>query len=157
MKNFIIRDGVTNDLSEVLALEKSIAEAPHWTEAAYAAVIDSRDDPYLRRCLFVAVQELAVIGFAVGKLTADVAELESLAVAAAARRGGVGKALCDAVIQWSRRQNAAAIELEVRAASGPATALYRRLGFSAIGRRPRYYSHPVDDAVLMRLDLLKSG
>lgn len=157
MTGFTVRAGAARDIPKVLALEKSIAEAPHWAEAAYAAAIDSREDPYLRRCLFVAVQEPAVIGFAVGNLTADVAELESVAVALTARRGGVGKALCEAVIQWSRSQNAASIELEVRAAGEPATALYDSLGFRPIGRRPGYYSHPVDDALLMRLDLSKGG
>ena len=157
MTDFTVRAGVARDIPEILALERSIAEAPHWTEAAYAAAIDSREDPYLRRCLFVAVQEPAVIGFAVGNLTADVAELESVAIAITARRCGVGKALCEAVIQWSRGQNAASIELEVRAAGEPAMALYDSLGFRMVGRRLRYYSHPVDDAVLMRLDLSKGG
>lgn len=157
MKNFAFRAGAARDIPEILALERSIAEAPHWTEADYAAAIDSIEDPYLRRCLFVAEQGSVVIGFAIGKLTADIAELESVAVAITARRCGVGKALCEAVIQWSRSQNAASIELEVRTAGKPATALYRRLGFTTIGRRPGYYSHPVDDALLMRLDLLKSA
>jgi ribosomal-protein-alanine N-acetyltransferase len=35
--------------------------------------------------------------------------------------------------------------------------LYRGLGFIPVGHRPRYYSDPVDDAVLMRLDLLESA
>ena len=66
---------------------------------------------------------------------------------------GWGGRLCGAVIEWCREQGAAAVELEVRAASEGAIALYRGLGFVAVGRRPGYYREPVDDAVLMRLDL----
>ena len=98
-----------------------------------------------------------MISFAVGKVigigSESSAELESVAVAASARRAGVGRALCAAVIDWCRAQGAQAIELEVRAASSGAIALYSGLGFVVEGRRPRYYREPMDDAVLMRLKL----
>jgi ribosomal-protein-alanine N-acetyltransferase len=47
------------------------------------------------------------------------------------------------------------VELEVRAESGGAIALYTGLGFTVTGRRPKYYQNPPDHAVLMRLDLAK--
>ena len=97
------------------------------------------------------------MGLRWARLWADVAELESVAVDLRARRGGVGRALCGAVMDWCRRQGAAAVELEVRAASGGAIDLYRGLGFVAVGRRAGYYSGPLDDAVLMRLDLVGSA
>jgi ribosomal-protein-alanine N-acetyltransferase len=103
--------------------------------------------------LFVAEKAGVVIGFAVGKVVGDIAELESIAVDVRMRRGGVGRALCEAVIGWCQWEGAAAVELEVRSASGGAIGLYRGLGFVAVGTRPRYYREPMDDAVLMRLDL----
>jgi len=45
------------------------------------------------------------------------------------------------------------VELEVRAGSLGARRLYEGLGFVEVGRRVRYYDEPVDDAVLMRLEL----
>lgn len=153
MSNFVIRAGVIDDLDKVLALEKSVAEAPHWTEPVYAEIIKGESDSHIRRCLFVAHKEDTLIGFAVGKMVAGTAELESVVVAALARRWGAGKKLCEAIVNWSRNQQAASVELEVRAANKPALVLYRMLGFTEIGRRPRYYDHPVDDAILMRLDL----
>jgi ribosomal-protein-alanine N-acetyltransferase len=45
------------------------------------------------------------------------------------------------------------MELEVRASSAGAIALYTGLGFVEAGRRPGYYAEPKDDAVLMRLEL----
>ena len=47
------------------------------------------------------------------------------------------------------------MELEVRAGSAGAIGLYEGLGFVGVGRRRGYYRDPVDDAVLMRLDLAK--
>jgi ribosomal-protein-alanine N-acetyltransferase len=148
-----VRVGAAEDLLEVLALERGTAEAPHWGESEYAAMIGRDESGYIRRRLLVAEAECTLVGFAVGKVAGDVAELESVAVDSRARRRGIGRMLCEGVIDWSRQQGAAAIELEVRAASGEAIDLYRGLGFVAVGRRTEYYSGPSDDAVLMRLHL----
>jgi ribosomal-protein-alanine N-acetyltransferase len=153
---FGVRAGVESDLRAVMALERATPEAPHWSDAEYAAAIGGGGG-YVRRRLFVAETDGVVIGFAVGKVAGDLAELESIAVDLRMRRGGVGRALCEAVIQWCREESATAVELEVRAASGGAIGLYQRLGFISVGRRPLYYSGPADDAVLMRLDLLESA
>jgi [ribosomal protein S18]-alanine N-acetyltransferase len=156
MTGVCVRAGVAGDLVELVALERTTAEVPHWVETEYAAVI-AGGGGYVRRCLFVAEADGAVIGFAVGKVAGDFAELESVAVDLKTRRGGIGRTLCEAVIAWCREAGAAAVELEVRAASGGAIGLYQGLGFISVGRRPLYYSGPVDDAVLMRLNLMDGG
>jgi ribosomal-protein-alanine N-acetyltransferase len=158
-----IRVGASSDLAGVVSLERAVSEAPHWTEAEYAGIVRLQDDGHVaqqskgvRRCLVVAEVEGRVAGFAVGKVIGAgrdcLAELESVVVDAAARRGGVGRALFEAVMDWCRRQGATAIELEVRAGS-VAVALYLRLGFETVGRRGAYYQAPVEDALLMRLEL----
>lgn len=156
MKGVRVRAGVAEDLVGVVALERATAEAPHWAESEYAAIVGDGGD-YLRRCLFVAEADGALVGFAVGSVVADVGELESVAVDLRSRRGGVGRALCGAVMDWCRREGAVSVELEVRAASGGAIDLYRGLGFVGVGRRPGYYNGPRDDAVLMRLNLFGSA
>ncbi len=156
MTEFRVRAGVAGDLSGVIVLERATVEAPHWAESEYAAMVGDGGD-YVRRCLFVAEEEGALVGFAVGSVVADVGELESVAVVLRVRRGGVGRALCGAVMDWCRREGAVSVELEVRAASGGAIDLYRGLGFVGVGRRSGYYNGPPDDAVLMRLNLLGSA
>jgi ribosomal-protein-alanine N-acetyltransferase len=159
---FRVRIAEATDLAGVLEMERSIAEAPHWAEAEYAAIVNA--DSYrdgvqgmVKRCLLVVEAEGRLLGFAVGKVVGSgaerMAELESVAVEIAARRSGVGRALCEAVVAWSRGQGAAALELEVRAGSGGAIALYAGQGFVAVGRRRGYYREPPEDAVMMRLEL----
>lgn len=155
MKEFSVRAGTPEDVAGVVALERATVEAPHWSEAEYAAAVGGGEE-YVRRGLFVADAE-GLVGFAVGKVAGDLAELESVAVDSQARRKGIGQALCSAVIDWCRQRGAAAIELEVRAASVGAIGLYGGLGFVPVGRRPGYYSGPADDALLMRLDLSEGG
>lgn len=151
-----VRGAEIDDLPQVIELERAIPEAPHWTGADYAAILRPRSTGAGRR-LFVADTRDGLGGFAVGKVIAGLegfAELESVAVRADARRGGVGRALCEAVRDWSREQGATVLELEVRAASAGAIALYERLGFERQGVRRSYYKDPADDALLMRLRLV---
>jgi ribosomal-protein-alanine N-acetyltransferase len=173
-----LRRASVADLAAILALERSIDTAPHWPPASYAAVLDSQDEPQAdsqfsvqtitaahpttpKRCLFVAETPAdgEIVGFAVGLMLPgnEIAELESVAVAASARRAGIGRALCLAVLNWSREQGAASVTLEVRAGSAAALALYAALGFSQAGRRPRYYRDPEDDALILRLPLTRES
>lgn len=161
-EGFRVRVGAAADLAGVVALERSVAEAPHWAAAEYAAIVnvDRDTDGPVRRCLFIAEAQGRLVGFAVGKViglgVGGMAELESVVVDLTARRRGVGRALCGVLAAWSREWGVTALELEVRAGSGGAIALYAGLGFIAVGRRGGYYRDPVEDAVLMRLELEKS-
>lgn len=150
-----MRAATVEDVVPVIALEREIAEAPHWSEAEYAAILNGDG---LRRCLFITELDGKLAGFAVGKVvmagSEALAELESVVVCVDVRRQGVGSALCEAVAGWCVAQGAAALELEVRSGSAGALGLYERLGFVRVGLRRRYYRDPVDDAVLMRLRLI---
>ena len=155
MTDFLVRAGLAKDVAKIIELERATANAPHWAEAEYVAMAERRTTEYVRREIFIAESNDELIGFAVGKIVGDLAEVESVAVDAHARRRGIGKGLCRAIVDWAGAQGAQIVELEVRAASGGAIGLYRSLGFTSEGLRPAYYSDPIDDAVLMRLDLKK--
>lgn len=77
-------------------------------------------------------------------------DVQTIAVAPAARGMGLGRGLMHALITESRRRGLAELFLEVRADNPIARSLYRSLGFEEIGLRPRYYRHGID-AVRMRL------
>ncbi|MDP9050769.1 MAG: GNAT family N-acetyltransferase [Acidobacteriota bacterium] len=148
---FQLRSAESSDIESILILERSTENAPHWPLTAYSAIVE---DALSRRCLIVAEAGDRLAGFAVGSNQAGqttAGELESVVVAADCRRAGIGRALCAAVLDWCRSRGATEIELEVRSASVEAMSLYSSLGFGEIGRRPRYYREPTDDALLMRL------
>jgi ribosomal protein S18 acetylase RimI-like enzyme len=150
-----LRPAVAEDLNAILDLERATETAPHWSRAAYTAILDAATPNTVPRCLIVAHDGELPAGFAVGLIRpADrVAELESVVVAGSVRRAGIGRALCAAVFEWCRSQGASEIILEVRANSTAAIALYTGLGFAQTGRRPHYYRDPDDDALGMRLSL----
>ena len=148
----VIRAGRVEDLHAVVALEREVEEAPHWGEAEYRDMVGEQENLVARR-LVVAEQGNRVVGFAVGKVIAAArfGELESVVVAPKARRIGVGRVLCNAVVAWCRGEGVDTVELEVRSANISARRLYEELGFHGVGVRRGYYRDPVDDAVLMRL------
>ena len=150
MNGTTIRSAVGADLDELMELERGVAEAPHWGIRAYAEILAGQG---LRRCLLLAEVEGRLGGFAVAAVAGSRGDLESVAVAAWARRSGMGKALCKAVIGWCGDEGATEVELEVRLGSRGAQRLYEGLGFVVEGERKGYYTDPVEDAVLMRLEL----
>lgn len=98
----------------------------------------------------------APAGFVLARLAAGEAEILTLAVARAWRRHGLGRELMEAVLRHLHAERAEALFLEVDETNQPATALYRRLGFSEVGRRPAYYERPgvaKTAALVMRRDL----
>ncbi len=160
MSAFAVRKARRADLAGVVRLERAVTEAPHWAEAEYATMVSQLGpEGAVKRCFFVAESDGRLVGFAVGKAIGSgaegLAELESVAVEGTVRRMGGGKALCGAVIEWCRSLGIGELQLEVRAKSSGAVALYRRLGFVAAGWRSRYYQDPADDALLMRLVLAR--
>jgi ribosomal-protein-alanine N-acetyltransferase len=95
-------------------------------------------------------------GFALWRIAADESELLTIAVDGDRRRRGGGLALLTAVIAAAREAGAVVLILEVGEDNPAALALYRRAGFSTVGRRQAYYErgkNPRADAVVMRLVL----
>jgi ribosomal-protein-alanine N-acetyltransferase len=148
--SIVIATAALEDVAKIVALERAAVEAPHWPEATYAALVTETEGPQ-RRCLLVANVDSELVGFAVGRVLGDEAELESVAVRSSARRRGVGRALCAAVVAWAWEQGATTMELEVRASSAGAIGLYQALGFVVTGSRCGYYTAPDEDAFLMHL------
>ena len=152
-----IRPMTERDLEAVMALEREVDGAPHWSRAEYLGAIEHPADSALRRVAIMAEVSGRFAGFAVVRLltTRDggEAELESIVVAPELRGRGIGTALLAEVICRAKAQGARQLDLEVRASNAAAFRLYERLGLSETGRRQAYYRHPDEDAALMRIDL----
>lgn len=93
-----------------------------------------------------------VAGYVLFWHVVDEIHLLNVAVDPAARRGGIGRTLVEAVIGYARAHAAAKILLEVRASNAAALALYDRLGFTRFNVRERYYSDG-EDGIEMMLEL----
>lgn len=101
-------------------------------------------------CLCAQTPAGEVAGYLFATLVADDLHINTLAVRPTCRRQGVGAALVKALLARGRAAGGTLCTLEVRGSNRGAVALYRRLGFAAAGRRPRFYRHPAEDALLLQ-------
>jgi len=148
-----IRPLAASDLDGVLEIAGSLPQAPQWPRSAYVASIDPEALPRRIAVVAEAVGTWDVVGFAIARVVAPEAELETIAVVRGKQRGGIARQMFAALAGELRSAHVTEVTLEVRASNTPALALYRSLGFSEYGRRVRYYIDPVEDAALMRLAL----
>jgi ribosomal-protein-alanine N-acetyltransferase len=132
----VIRRGVPADLAAVAAIQAASPEAPQWN------VTD-----YLQYDLLVAVGGSEVRGFIAFRMpVASEREILNLAVAPGSRRQGIARELWKSLLQGF----SGTVYLEVRETNQAARNLYNSLGFQEIGRRPLYYSSPLEAAIVMK-------
>ena len=93
----------------------------------------------------------AVAGYAIAIAVADEAEILNLAVRQERREHGIGGKLLDSAITEVRSRGADQVYLEVRESNEAARKLYASRGFDEVTRRRKYYQHPVEDALVLRL------
>jgi [ribosomal protein S18]-alanine N-acetyltransferase len=144
------------DLDQVLAIERSTIEAPHWDRAVYERAF-LPETSGVRRGAFVAMHGERLVGFSVVRQILEVCEIESIVVVADARREGVGSALLDTVSSWAAAGRAERLHLDVRAGNSNAIRFYERTGLLKEGLRRGYYRDPEEDAVLMGKSLYSSN
>jgi ribosomal-protein-alanine N-acetyltransferase len=143
-----ISGATRGDLDAVLALEVT-AFADPWVRQAFEAALQERH----ARFRVARDADGALVGYVVAWFVLDEGEIANLAVDPSARRRGIGHALLEAIISEAREARVSRLFLEVRESNSAARALYESRGFTAIARRARYYRKPVEDAIVLRLDL----
>ena len=134
------------DLPAVMVLEEELFAPDTWTASMY------RDElaQTATRHYLVADDDGAVVGYAGLIAYDDEAHVATVGVARARQGEGIGALLLDALLAEADRRRSPVVLLEVRADNELAQGLYRRRGFTEIGRRPRYYRPSGTDAVVMR-------
>jgi ribosomal-protein-alanine N-acetyltransferase len=138
-----IRPASSADLAAVAAIEAAAFSDP-WSVAAFRA--------HLSHLFLVAEAGGAVIGYLVAWTAGSEAEILNIAVQAAARRRGAGRALLQEALGRLTAAGVSAVFLEVRRSNAAGRALYAAAGFREIGVRRGYYQAPLEDAVVLRRD-----
>lgn len=138
-----VRTARPADLPAMVRIERTSFPIP-WSEGAFRTVMRRPDAR-----LIVADRAGEVVGYAAAWFAADEAELGDLAVHPDRRRQGVGTRLVEAVVAEARRREARHLFLQVRESNRGAIRLYRGSGFRKVGRRPRYYRSPTEDALVL--------
>ena len=143
----IIRKMERRDVPTIAVLEKLCFSDP-WSETSIATELENSLSYWL-----VAEENGAVIGYVGSQSVLDAADMMNIAVAPDHRNQGVAKALIEALIGYLQQNRVIALLLEVRISNLPAISLYHKMGFEQVGRRPKYYRNPREDALILRKEL----
>ncbi|MCM1158695.1 MAG: ribosomal protein S18-alanine N-acetyltransferase [Bacteroidales bacterium] len=104
-------------------------------------------------CYYLAREKDVVAGFAGILLTAEDAELVTIAVSQPFRERGIGQKLLEKMTAEAQRGGARRLLLEVRESNAAAIRLYRKNGFKELAVRKGYYRDPVENALVMEKGL----
>lgn len=146
----LIRRLTAADASAMADLDADVFGKDAWPRGMF----DTQFDIPWVTCLGVdetALDERAPAGrlAACGVITLGIeADLMTIGVREPWRRRGLATRLLNELLGAAERAGSECCFLEVRAADSGAQGLYRAAGFTAVGRRPRYYGD--DDGIIMR-------
>ena len=142
-----VRPATAADIAAIAAIERASFGDP-WSEQSFH---DSLAHSFVRTQ--VIEDGDGVAGYSVVWNAGEECELANLAVDPARRGSGLGAVLLDALLRLAHEEGAMVMFLEVRDSNEVARRLYASRGFHEVGRRPKYYKNPIEDALVLRLDL----
>ena len=134
-------------VQQIAALEKLCFSDP-WSENSVAAECENPLSLWL-----VAELDGKVAGYIGSQSVPPEADVLNLAVAPDCRRQGLGRKLLCTLTELLHSKGIESLSLEVRPSNQAALALYSELGFVQVGRRPKYYVNPTEDALILRKEL----
>ena len=133
------------DLDGILGVDAASFVNP-WTREMFTWEAEHSD---VARVFVARTPEGVVVAYCAVWVIFDELHVNNLAVLPAWRRQGVARRLLEAVLSAAAREGATRATLEVRASNAAALGLYRSFGFAVRGRRPNYYTNPVEDALIL--------
>ena len=138
-----IRRAEHSDIAAIAALEQLCFPDPWSTKGL-------RDTMQEERACFLAAEEDGLLcGYVNATWVLDEMNLNRICVHPDWRRRRIGHLLLENLRQFCLENQITHIFLEVRESNEAARRLYQAEGFEQLGKRPRFYTAPVEDAVLM--------
>ncbi len=137
-----------DDLDGVIDVERASFYNPT-TREWYESELDRPDVCYV---FVIRTIESRVAGFCAFWRVADQIHINNLAIRPELRNRGLGRILLQHVLREAERLGAVHATLEVRRSNAAARRLYEGAGFRIAGVRPSYYTHPIEDALILARD-----
>ena len=128
-----------------IALLEAVCFSDPWSERSIASELENPLSLWL-----VALGDNRLVGYVGSQSVLGEADMMNIAVSPDWRRRGIALGLVEALIAELKRKDVYSLTLEVRASNEPAKALYDKIGFQQVGRRPNYYRNPKEDALILR-------
>lgn len=132
-------------IAQVAALEMVCFGSAAWSENSIATELENPLALWI-----VADDDGKVLGYVGSQTVMDETDMMNIAVHPDFRHQGIATGLVVDLISALKLRGSHCLTLEVRASNEPAKALYEKMGFRMVGRRPGYYQNPREDALILR-------
>jgi ribosomal-protein-alanine N-acetyltransferase len=138
-----------NDLEAVAEIEL-LSGLNQWGVESYKSELAKNEN-----LLYVAKSKEKTIGFVFARLITPIVEIINIAVLPEFRKQGIGHKLFETILAKGVESGCRECWLEVRESNETARRFYEKLNFQNVGRRKKYYSFPVEDALLLNYKIVK--
>nr|WP_203614941.1 ribosomal protein S18-alanine N-acetyltransferase [Streptomyces sp. SID13726] len=139
------------DIDPVLELEKDLFPEDAWSRGMFWSELAHARGAEATRRYVVAEAGERLVGYAGLASAAELADVQTIAVARDQWGTGLGALLLTELLRAATAFECAEVMLECRIDNLRAQKLYERFGFEAIGFRRGYYQPGNVDALVMRL------
>jgi ribosomal-protein-alanine N-acetyltransferase len=143
-----IRPAAAKHIADIVRIEKECFSDP-WSEQSFRALVGNSNALFL----VAAGADGQIVGYTAAIDSREDGEILNVAVAADARRQGIGGLLLDAAMRTLKMKHVKRLYLEVRESNTAALLLYESRGFLRLSTRRNYYRRPVENALVLALDL----
>jgi len=134
-----------DEIDAILAIEQASFTNP-WTREMYLAELKNEGVSFF---YLARDKGRRIVGFCSFWRILDELHINNLAVVPECRQVGVGTALLRRVMEEAARFGVRRTMLEVRQSNVPARQLYEKFGFVVAGTRSKYYTNPIEDALVL--------
>ena len=139
-----IVDTRPEQLDDILLMEQQCFSVP-WTHEQLMAQLSD----FMHIFLAAEDENGRAVGYAGLMYVLDEGYISNVAVSPDRRREGIADMLLTELYERAKAKKLSFLTLEVRESNIPAQSLYKKHGYTEVGRRKAYYSRPKEDAVLM--------
>lgn len=143
MKSVLVRNMKYNDIDQIVEIEKKCFSLP-WSRESFESELLNEHAYY--EC---AEENGNIIGYMGMWKILDECHITNVAVLPEHRNKGIATMLIDKMIGVCKCSEIENMTLEVRESNLPAINLYKKFGFFSVGKRPKYYQRPLEDAIIM--------
>lgn len=131
-------------IDDILLIEQQCFSLP-WTRNQLMAQLSE----YMHIFLAAEDESGRAVGYVGLMYVLDEGYISNVAVSPDRRREGIADMLLTELYARAKAKKLSFLTLEVRESNIPAQCLYKKHGYTEVGRRKDYYSRPKEDAVLM--------
>lgn len=136
-----------SDIEQILLIEKVSFKQP-WSSKLFHEELSSKDAfDYVVKTKGSDMPE-EVMAYLCSRITGSEMSILRIAVAVKWRNSGIALWLLNRCFEIALTKGVTSVFLEVRESNNPAAALYRKMGFMPVGKRPKYYSETGEDALV---------